>query len=369
MQAIDELEGGDDLLWGTVYRMEEGGDAHEFVIWAEARGDISDDFLSEQMPEDPDLPRVLMSRWIIGIETTFQEHLAQECFHRQLAVAQCVAVPGLVGVYDDNAITVIPGRRVQQMAESPIPPRSSALYAIHPVEDAGRFWLHTHGLSRARIPEVDLVDLPAAEVPAGCELLEAVADALLGGQVPDPSGRMEVGHEIAVRALPTPEALRGIPEDAPGGLLDQKDHPGGRRLVLLDLERSAAPLSVLGGLKDRAVFYKSRAETQRQRQLAVSRFGIFGQLFAIFRTKPWEFLVKLAYPQAHDAGVHEHLWFEVLGLRPGRVQGKLLSEPLSVQDLQLGETAWHSLDRLTDWVIRTPEGSYDPERASVLLDP
>jgi hypothetical protein len=367
--AVDDLEGGEELLWGTVYRIAEGGADHDFVVWAEARGDLSDEFLSEQLQGDPELPRVLATSWMIGIETTFQHKLAQECFHRQLALVQCVSVPGLLAIYDDNAITVIPGRRVRDMVESPIPPRPSALFAIHPVEENGRYWLHTHGLARAGVPEVDLIDLPESEVSAGYELLDAVADSLICGQEPDAHGFLDVGHAIRVRAILASQALKDFPEDAPGGKLDREEHHGGKRLVLLDEVRSESPIEVLSALRDSAVFYKSRSETQRQRQLSVSRFGVFGQLFAIYRDKPWDFLVKLAYPQPNDEETHEHLWFQVLGLSPGQVHGKLLSEPLGVPDLKLGGTAWHSLDRLTDWMVRTPDGSYDPERAAILLDP
>ena len=114
--------------------------------------------------------------------------------------------------------------------------------------------------------------------------------------------------------------------------------------------------------------YKSRHETERQRSLSVSRWGTFGQLYAIHRRADWSFHVKLAYEQSR-AGSREHLWFGVVELSPGWIRGRLVNEPLDVPGLEPGSTSWQPLDRLTDWLVITADGrTYDPELAPVLLE-
>lgn len=367
VEPLEDLDPRDGFLWGTVFRIRDSGGEFEAVIWAEPRGDLSDEFLREQLEDDPAVDLALQSQWLVGVETTLDPPCAQEDFQRQLALAQCVAVPGCVAVYDDNAVAVISGQRLQSIVESEAPPRGSALYAIHPVEEGGSFWLHTHGLARAGVPELDLIGLPEEDVPSGCELLDAVADALLAQIAPDGQGRMEIGRELSIRALDVEQAAQLAGISLPGELAEGEEAHGGRRLVLLDPEAAAPPSAILHALRRRAVFYKSRRETQRQRRLSQSRFGVFGQLFALHRSGTWEFLVKLAYAQRSNADVQEHLWFSVLDLSPGRIFARLLNEPVDVADLKAGESSWHSLDRLTDWVIRTDADSFDPERAPALL--
>ena len=45
-----------------------------------------------------------------------------------------------------------------------------------------------------------------------------------------------------------------------------------------------------------------------------------------------------------------------------------MNDPVDVPHLRLGQELWQPLERLTDWLIVTPDGSYDPEIAAVLLE-
>jgi hypothetical protein len=138
--------------------------------------------------------------------------------------------------------------------------------------------------------------------------------------------------------------------------------------VILGEDGMGAPRDAITRMAEDVVLFKTREESDRQRSLSQHRFAVFGQLFALRRGCGWQFHVKLAYERASGNAGSEYLWFETLALRPGEVLARLLSVPRDVPNLLAGTEAWHPLERMTDWVIVTPEGSFDPENAGVLLE-
>jgi uncharacterized protein YegJ (DUF2314 family) len=102
--------------------------------------------------------------------------------------------------------------------------------------------------------------------------------------------------------------------------------------------------------------------------LARERWGSFGTLFASRHPDEWRFAVKLKFPMDDDPRHGEHLWFDCLGIQPGRICGKLVSEPTFLGKLHVGQTDWFELGRLSDWRIFTPTGVFSPENAEVLLE-
>ena len=91
-------------------------------------------------------------------------------------------------------------------------------------------------------------------------------------------------------------------------------------------------------------------------------------LFAGKHPPHWRFAIKLRYGDEIDTNRVEHLWFEVLGLRPGRIQAKLVSAPTYMKSMNVGDVTWHDLNRLSDWRVLTETGSYDPESADQLFE-
>ena len=153
-----------------------------------------------------------------------------------------------------------------------------------------------------------------------------------------------------------PEKMAGGPRDRTG---DLEDHCGDR-LVIFDAERDEPPLALLGHLTTNGGLYKSVTETRRLSALSRERWGTFGQLFAMHREDPWRFHVKMACSRDSSRDVREHLWFEVLELKPDQVRCRLISDPLDVPTLATGDELWQPLESLTDWLILTPDGPYDP---------
>lgn len=363
----EQLETDEEVSWAFLVRWAETD--HEAIVWCELRNGPYEEQL-ERALEGEALDAARACRWWIGIETWLAPEALSAGFQHQLALAATVALPGFVAAYDEGAGRVIAETEVRDLVSCPTPPRARHLYSIQRAQGAGGSWLHTYGMSRLSLPELDLLGVPGDALPSGYELLEAVADSLIEGRECDAEGNLDLGESIRVRAIPMERATRML-EPELVRMVEGREL-GGPRLVLLDSRRTCPPLRLLtrsgSGASSSRALYRSVDETRRMRSLALARWGTFGQLFVMHQGEEgWRFLVKLAHGRSGSGQVREHLWFEVLGLKPGMVHVRLLSRPIDVQTLEVGVASWQSLDRLTDWLVHGPSGSYDPERAPQLL--
>ncbi len=366
--VIEELDPEGDMVWGHVVRLPEH--EAEFVIWVEERGEMSDDIIQETVPDEDERRAATAARWMVGVETVLDPRQALGDFQTQLRILDAVSIPGLPAVYDDNALVVRSGKHVRELARSNVPPRAATLYAIHEMEGRTGIWLHTHGLVRLGIPEFELMGLSASDVREGYDLIDALVDVIYGGGELDESGVISIGEEMDVRLVSVDEALEVVSGDVRTTRTEHQledDEHKGPRVAILAKERNEPPYELLDRLKQDAVLFKSNEESDRQRRLAIERFGVFGQLFAIRRQEGWRFHAKLAFDRESEPAVPEHLWFEIRELRPGALRGVCLNEPLEGLPIHVGDENWYSLEKLTDWIVVAPQGIYDPEAAAVLL--
>jgi hypothetical protein len=368
MSVLEELDPEEGMIWGSVYRLPEH--EAEFIVWVQDRAAVPEMFIEDAAVDDGERAAAAASRWLIGVETLLNPRQALADFQTQLRVAEAVSVAGLVAVFDDNALVVRAGRQVRELSRSSIPPRPATLYAIHELEGESGIWLHTHGLPRLGLPEIEILGLNPSDVQEGYDLVDAVVDVIFGGGEPDPDGLVTVGEDMEVRLVPLQDALAVLPADVVASRaehdVDQEDHSD-PRIAILARDRNDTPHEVMQRLRNDAVLFKSREETDRQRRLALERFGIFGQLFAIRRHDGWRFHAKLGFDRDGDPRIREHLWFEVREMKPGQIRGVCLNEPVEGVAIHEGDEGWFKLEQLTDWLVVAPDGNFDPEAAPVLL--
>ncbi|HYC78569.1 MAG TPA: DUF2314 domain-containing protein [Planctomycetota bacterium] len=364
----DELDPQDDLVWGQVWKIP---GLLETVVWVEERGDFNEELLESGRLDADELEAARRSRFFLGVETPPDVRMPLDAFQTQVRVLEAACVPGLIAVYDDNAVVVRSGRAMRALAGAAAAPRPSALFEVHELGGPRGLWVHTHGLMRFGLPELELLGVSDSERAPGADLLHAAVDAILGGAEPDEDRVLAVGDGLEVRLAPVSEAMKMIPVETAESRRAHEDDDGddhrGPRLCLLAKDRNETPHETLDRLAEDVAVFKSRQESERQRQLAVGRFGTFGELFALRRREGWRFHAKLAFPKAQDSESREHLWFEVFELKPGRLRGACLNAPVDVAEVREGEEGWFDLDRLTDWTIVAPQGEFSPESAAVLL--
>jgi len=180
------------------------------------------------------------------------------------------------------------------------------------------------------------------------------------------------------------EALKDFPSDILGGMQDREGEenvhadPSGILFAVED-NNLVSPQIYTKSLSENPIFYISNEETQRMSDLAKERFECFKDTFrkygrpqekksflkSIFGKKeqseePWRFIVKLglSVDDSKDGTEKEHLWFDVLNIEDGYIEGLLLNQPYWIASLNEGDVNKYPADLLTDWIIYSPDNQY-----------
>ena len=322
--------------------------------------------------------------WVVGLEAPLSLQQPAKDYQFQLRLCEAISRGESPGVYDANAFAFHSHRDMAHLSGSETSPGNASLFSIHKLRQYGAdsrepvYWLHTHGLERAGIPDLELFDVPARLAPSACELFEAVADLWIDTSTPAPESPFSVGRDLQGAWRPWQAVASELDSDAVGGWRHRNEDHGhtGYRAVLVSsgaggwLRRGwKPPITVLEQLtRSQTTLYRSPSETDRRSSLARERWGSFGMLFAGRHPGDWRFAVKLRYPMQENPQRGEHLWYEVSALKPDRIQGALVSQPAFLHDQTPGQTAWHDLEKLSDWCIVTPHGVFDPINAERLFE-
>jgi hypothetical protein len=312
--------------------------------------------------------RAETARFALAVETELEEP-PLKAFREQLAVALAAGGDALLAIYDDGAERLLAPGLARKLISAPLAPRD--LFSIQSVGPGASetYWVHTHGLARARVPELDLLSVPKEGREAAGDLLDAAAALLLAHGVPPRAAPFPVGEGLDLVLLPLDEALaRTKPREA-GGRESRDEHREPERVVLAPASgRSGGSPSIAPLLArvPRAIFFQTPEETERMRLLARERWSDFEGLFSAHSSEPgWVFLVKLGYEpdrskERPEGVAREHLWFRVRTIEDGRVEAVLENTPSDVASLRKGDLRWHPLDRLTDWLVVSPDRQLRP---------
>lgn len=322
-------------------------------------------------------------RWMVGIEGALSLRQPTEDYRLQLQLCEAISRDWSPAIYDASSFEYRVPEEIRQLLSSKTRPGTRCLYTIHQVRDKvgdqeGEYWLHTHGLERAGLPDLELFAVPEQLRQAACELIDAVADLWIRYAIPDPQVPFSVGKQLRIAWRPWQAVVSEFDGSRAGGWDFRREEFGhsGDRAVLVSPQpvegngrRWKSPIDVLQRICNLdTTFYVSTAETERMSSLARERWGTFGLLFASHPNSDWRFAVKLSYETEPEQNRREHLWFEVCALRPGRIQARLVSQPVHATYLQVGQVDWHEFRRLSDWRILTPLGIFDPTNAETLLE-
>jgi len=366
------------LLWADLFALEE----HRWpaMIWPLLSSELDLDAELDQVAwgSDEERAKAEGARWLLGITLALDDQHPQSSYHLQLRLA-AAAAPETPALFDACSMNMRSGTALERLTSTKVPPRTRELFTIHAVQspsDDDDCWLHTHGLGRAELPDLELLGLPEELCSAGGHLLNGVADLFAGSAIPAPGESFFVGHGLELAWLPWSEGIAGYSGEL-GGRDDRsssdEDH-GGHRVILFsaaELAERRPPLELLRRLdQDDGVLYVSKRETERMSLLARERWPVFGMLQARHKAdEDFTFLVKLGYEiDGGSQDEREHLWFEVSGIAPDLVTAKLINRPLQVAALKEGDEGQHELERLTDWTIFSPFGAFDPETAELLWE-
>ena len=313
------------------------------------------------------LALALASRFCVSVGCKL-DRAPLESLHAQLRLLAALA-PDAVAMVDVNAFRARTGDWMRDAAAASVPPAPTSFFTVHSVFGEGRkkreTWLHTHGLDRMGIIELDIVGIRSREAAALGELINNVARFFLDCGVPVPNTPFQAGNGLPLVWLPWEAALGHVTTHLGSAADRDADHSRERGILLAPASapsgRLETPRRYVPLIEADPVFYVSSDETQRMQRLARERLPSFLALQERFaKNRKWEFRVKLGLPTGDDGGA-EHLWFDVHNATRRTVDATLLNQPYIITRLREGQSGTFDLRLLTDWAIESPRGRYTPE--------
>ncbi|MBM3499478.1 MAG: DUF4026 domain-containing protein [Armatimonadetes bacterium] len=312
------------------------------------------------------------SEWSVSVATKFGAQPLGD-FHRQLRVVAALA---------EDAVTVADALTqahhsagwVLDVAASATPPSPKALLRVQcitPEEGSGGSWLHSHGLLRCGLPEVEILDVsPEAAWPLQ-ELLYSIGAFWLRTGLPDPGVKFDVGLSLDFIWLPWHEGLQhvkpGIVGTSPEEREDLHGAPGAMLFTPpagLLKKRPGNPCKYLSNLSGEPALWVHDDEEARMTQLARERLPRFRALQERHGGgEEWMFGVKIGFPVGDPRypDQREHLWFQVHAFQGDRVDATAMNDAYHIKGLREGKRGEFSLEGMSDWVIMGEEGVFTPD--------
>ncbi len=338
-------------------------------------GDISvpDYYLTRNFLFTEDEKReILASKKAVTIFMKFLKN-AKKSFYLQLKLATTF-VPNYIGILDESAEKMMPKKWVELAVQSKVLPSAKDLFTVQAVQ--GKYqsvWLHTHGLCRCHLTELEILDSDQEHFGQHYNLLSTYAMYLIDKENENPEssayiGRLINGYPVVVTSIPW---TKGILEYKKLRLGGQKDRIGGHNsktnIVFLYKSEEDEQKGVLSKVSlydelwgENPLFFFSDEETDRMRELARERFHYVKEYF-----EGNSVLLKIGLP-LEEKGKFEHIWFELLEFKGNKFKAKLTQEPYGVPDIHTGYEAWYTLNDVTDWIIYTENFAVSPSNVYLL---
>jgi hypothetical protein len=252
-----------------------------------------------------------------------------------------------------------------------------SLYAIHAIHDASdpprTYWLHTHGLEELGAFDVDILE-PSPTMAANCgDPIRALAYAAMEGTVSPDTDRFQVAHPRGeIRFVPA-DRFQSEASSGHQRLRDLETEHRGRRAVVCEpagglfgrWRTRPVPSRFFSRFEDGAVLHFSTAASELMSERARQTVPVFQRLKDEFESLKLPTVMKLGYEVDGDGPTNrEHLWFEVHRVWDDRVDATLANAPHRISRMAPGQRGEHSLERLTDWMILSPEGPMTPRNIS-----
>jgi len=300
----------------------------------------------------------------------------KKCFHLQLKLA-CAILPDLIGILDESAEKMLPAGWVKMAASSKVLPSAKDLFTIQAVQGKESIWLHTHGLARCNITELEILESDKEHFNEHYNLLNTYAMFLVEeGPTFNPEetiayiGRLMNGNPVVTTCRIWTKGILEYKKLELGGVKDRENgHNSKTSIVFLytseedEKNKKLNKVSIYNDVwKDNPLFFYSNEETDRMKSLAQERFSY---VIENFKKEEVSVLIKIGLP-LKQKGKFEYIWFELLELKKDKFKATLTQEPYDVSDIHEGEERWFSKDDVADWIIYTKEFSVTPSKAYLL---
>ena len=314
-------------------------------------------------------------------------------YHAQLKLLDAM-LPDKLAVLDDSSEKILSPMWVSLAASSDIHPSPNYIFTVQAVgggeDQDGQVWLHTHGLARCGIPDLEIIDSRTGTYNDHYHIIASAASRLLESDAVKPKqpmflGRLSEDVDLVITLVPWEEAVTHYKEDLLGGKADRKEsHNGNTCCIFLypDEEHfkrgEYRPVSIYDDLlADNPLYMLSNRETARMKALAAERLS--------YVKRAWEeglgnasggaesgkgkadlvVLVKIGLQvdekYRSEDNEKEHIWFQLTRLDEDGFEAQLTQEPYYIEGLHEGHIGRYTFDQITDWIIFAPEYRISPD--------
>lgn len=328
---------------------------------------------------DVDIEKLEKAQTGIAVEMFFNDNPLVS-YHLQLKIIDAV-LPDKLAVLDDSSEKILSGRWVTMEAESKVPPAPRYIYTVQAVYNNECVWLHTHGLNRCGITELEILNSSKETYNSHYTIIETMANRLLENPEPlklkEPMYLARLSNDIylVTTIVSWEEAIKLYDDEILGGKNDRKEgHNSDTSVVFAyrskdDYEKeNYEPVSIYDDiLENNPIYMISSKETARMKALAIERINYIKEALQNQENK---ILVKIGLEvdeeYKDDENSYEHIWFELKQFDSDTIISELTQEPYYVSDIHVGYVGKYSIENITDWLIYTPERRLSPDDVYLL---
>ena len=357
------------------HEIEYKGEKYEFLLYPENYR-IPEMFRVQHFFEDVDVEEIDKQNTGLIIAMDFSEK-PLESYHLQLKIINTI-FPETLAALDYSAEKVLSGTWLAYAAKSKTPPAPRYLFTAQAVYTDNDVWLHTHGLNRCGIMELEVLGSTKETSQSHYRVLEAMASRLIDEpDALDNEGAMYVARlcnnqPLVATWIPWQQAMGMIKKGTLGGPADRNDesgHNGYTGCVYVyqspsDMEnKKYSHLSVYDKLlENNPMFMYTNEETDRLRTLAIERVSYMKKAFEN-GAKAVLIKVGLMVDEEHrtDTNQREHIWFELKSVAENTFTAQLTQEPYMVSGMHEGDMGTYPYEDITDWLVFTEENRISPD--------
>lgn len=364
-----------------VNEIEYNGDTYKFEIYPEEYR-IPEMFRVQHFFKDIDVEAIDKQSVGLIVALEFSDNIL-ESYHLQLKIIAAI-FPETLGIIDYSAEKILSGAWASLAAKSSTPPAPRYIFTTQAVYSGDDdVWLHTHGLNRCGIMELEVINSTKETSQNHYHVIESVASRLIDEHEIFKKGeamyvaRFCNNQPLVVTWVPWQQAMDTVREGSIGGYADRTDEGGhngytGSLFVYatqadMDNDRYTH-LSIYDDLlKNNPMFMLTNEETARMRSLAMERVSYMKKAF-MGGAKVVLVKVGLIVDDEYktETNEREHIWFELKSVSDSTFTAELTQEPYMVSGMHTGDVGTYTYDFITDWMVFTEEDRISPDEVYLM---
>ena len=357
------------------------------------------DFYTEEMYQwqlqyftEEEKEQILNVKKALNVYMKFEGN-PRKCYHLQLKLIYAM-IPEMVALCDESAERLLNKKWVELAVKSNVLPSPTSLYTVQAVYDENEVWLHTHGLCRCNLHEIEILGSNKDDSRTHYDLISSYACRLLdennpieeddGNQNGEETIHLGVFYDdepIVATSKKWINALKYYPKDILGGIEDREDSHNSKTNILFlygseeefNKNYLRKPSEFTKKLENNPLYYISTEETARMSSLARERFSYVERMLKKKQESNEDItiIIKLGLETIDEEGNLdstnlEHIWFEAISMEGDSFKAVLTQEPYHIPDLHEGDEGTYSINYVSDWKIYTENGVVTPETVYLL---